>query len=283
MIRAFRFFLLSALIAGGVAFAQNPAKPIIEKMLSTMDRIQTLSARIKRLERVNGVMEEGELKFKVMYQPTFKAYVYNMKPEVGAEVLFVKGWNNDNAYVHPNKFPWVNVSLDPEGSTMCGTQHHSLFSIGSEYFKKIIRYYLTKYENEFDEHVFYQGTQKWYNKTCHVIKLVYNDYHTVNYTVKANESLFDIDRKLFVPAAKILELNPSITGYQNVKAGQVIKIPNVYGKETVLLVDSETYLPVVQIIYDDKGMFEKYEYFDVKINPRFTTAEFTTDYPDYGF
>jgi len=30
-------------------------------------------------------------------------------------------------------------------------------------------------------------------------------------------------------------------------------------------------------------LFEKYEYYDVKVNPRFTTTEFSTDFPDYGF
>ena len=180
MQKTLKAFLVIAVLWCTQVSAQNPARPVVEKMLTSMDRILSFSGRIKRTERINGKLEEGELRFKVMYQPTFKAYVYNIKPDEGAEVLYVKGWNSDNAYVHPNRFPWVNVSLDPEGSTMAGNQHHSLFSLGPDYFRKIIRHYLDKYNDEFDDHVIYQGTQKWNNKTCHVVKIAYKEYTTFN-------------------------------------------------------------------------------------------------------
>lgn len=263
--------------------AQNPARPLIDEMLLAMSRVHSASARVKRTERIDGNLIDAEMRFKAMFTPTFKAYVYNLKPDPGTEVLFVKGWNNDNAYVNPNKFPWVNLNLDPEGSLMTENQHHSIFSIGFRYTEEIVRHVYAKHKDDFDKHVIYVGEQKWGTKMTDVVKIVYQDYGFENYTVKANESLFDIDRRLKIPAAKILEINPDIDDYSDVKAGQVIKIPNVYGKESIFMIDKETHLPVVQIIYDDKGLFEKYEYHDLKVNPKFSTTEFTSDFPDYNF
>ncbi|HEX2901359.1 MAG TPA: DUF1571 domain-containing protein, partial [Bacteroidia bacterium] len=71
--------------------------------------------------------------------------------------------------------------------------------------------------------------------------------------------------------------------YWDLKPGQVITVPTVYGKESVFMIDTENFLPIVQIIHDDKGLFEKYEYHNLKVNPRFNSAEFTKDYPDYKF
>jgi Protein of unknown function (DUF1571) len=39
----------------------------------------------------------------------------------------------------------------------------------------------------------------------------------------------------------------------------------------------------VQLIFDDKGLFEKYEYSDLKINVRFTTLDFLEENEAYGF
>ena len=265
------------------AQAPSQARVIMDEMLKSMSRVITASARVTRLERIDGTMVSGEMKFKGQFSPHFKAYVYNILPDEGAEVLYSKGWNNDNAYVHPNKFPWVNVSLDPEGGTMTSGQHHTIMCLGFAYTESILRYNLAKYAKEFDEHVKYDGTKTWYGKTCHVLKITYNDYKFVNYTVLPGENLFDIDSKLKVPAAKIIEINPTVKSFDGVKAGQVIKVPSVYAKETIMLIDQANMLPVVQIVHDEKGLFEKYEYHDLKVNPRFSTSEFTTEFPDYGF
>lgn len=256
----------------------------MDKMILQMGKVLSASARVKRLERLpDGSMVSGEMEFKAMFEPSLKAYVRIISPREGTEVLFVDGWNDNSAYVNTNGFPWINVSLDPQGSTMMEKQHHSLLCIGFQFTEGVVRHIYERHATDFDEHVFYMGEQKWYNRNTHVIKIVYNDYGTSKYTVKGNESLCEIERKIFVPAAKILELNPGMDDYWDLKPGQVITVPTVYGKESVFMIDTENFLPIVQIIHDDKGLFEKYEYHNLKVNPRFNSAEFTKDYPDYKF
>lgn len=276
-------FSFVALSYGQVAtVAPSKARMLVDEMSRSMDRIITCTGRVKRTERVEGVMESGDLRFRVNSKPR-KIYIYNLAPDEGAELLYVDGWNSNKVFVHPNKFPWVNISLSPNNDELLDKQHHNLFAVGFDYSNSILRHLLQKYGHEFDNHVSYAGQQKWYGKLCDVIKISYANYKIENYTVLAGEDLFKIDAKLCVPAYKILELNPDIDDFLDVTAGQVIKVPNVYSPKMTIFVDPDLHLPIVQIIEDDKGLFEKYEFSEIKINPRFTTMEFNEDNEEYGF
>jgi outer membrane lipoprotein-sorting protein len=281
-----RILLLLCILSttsGGLQ-AVNPARTIMEKMIGQMGKLLSASARVKRIERLqDGSTIAGEMQFKAMFEPRLKAYIRINAPREGTEVLYVDGWNDNSAYVSPNGFPWINVSLDPEGSTMMEKQHHSLLCIGFRFTEGVVKHIYAMHDDVFDRYVRYMGEQKWNARNTHVVKILYDDYGPVKYTVKGEESLCEIERKIFVPAAKILEMNPGMDDYWDVKPGQVINVPNFYGKESVFMIDTEHFLPIVQIVNDEKGLFEKYEYHDLRVNPRFSTTEFTEDYPDYGF
>ncbi len=264
--------------------AENLARTHIDEMLVRLSKVFSLSARVKRLERLpDGSTISGEMQFKAMFEPRFKAYIHINAPKSGAEVLFIEGSNDDKAVVNPNGFPWINVNLEPEGSSMMENQHHSLKCLGFRFTEDIVRHLYKLHVADFDAHVIYMGVQKWNTRMTHVIKFSYDNYGPVKYTVKGDENLCEIERNTHVPAAKILDMNPNIADYWDVKAGQVINIPNYYGKESVFMIDTENYMPIVQIIKDEKGLFEKYEYHDVVVNPKFNTAEFTKTYPGYNF
>ena len=47
--------------------------------------------------------------------------------------------------------------------------------------------------------------------------------------------------------------------------------------------DTQNFLPIMQEVHDEKGMFERYEYSKLKVNPYIAPAEFTEDYTGYGF
>jgi LysM repeat protein len=265
-------------------FAQSPARKIMDEMIQHMGMVVSASARVKRMERLpDGSMISGEMEFKAMFRPSVKAYVRIKSPREGTEVLYVEGWNDNEAYINTNGFPWINVSLDPQGSTMMEKQHHSLLCIGFKFTEGVVRNINKDPNHDFDDHVTYLGVQKWSNRSVHVVKIEYPEFGPVKYTVQGDENLCQIERKIFVPAAKILDMNPGMDDYWDLKPGQVINVPNYYGKESIFMIDTENYMPIVQIVNDEKGLFEKYEYHDLKINPKFTTTEFTKDFPGYGF
>ena len=51
----------------------------------------------------------------------------------------------------------------------------------------------------------------------------------------------------------------------------------------ILHIDQETMLPVTMKIFDEKGLYEQYEYKNVSINPVLQEKEFTSGYESYGF
>ncbi|HEX2898663.1 MAG TPA: DUF1571 domain-containing protein, partial [Bacteroidia bacterium] len=93
----------AAMAQAAVAAAPGKARQIVDEMSRAMDRVVTCSGRVKRLERIEGKMESGDLRFRVNSKPR-KIYVYNILPDEGAELLYVDGWNGNKVFVHPNKF-----------------------------------------------------------------------------------------------------------------------------------------------------------------------------------
>ena len=274
--------VLAFLLPTSPAHAQLNARQVVDKCLASMAKCKTLSGRIKRSERLNGEMIPADMYFKVNYKP-YKVYIYNYAPDVGSEVLYVTGWNKNKAHIHPNKFPFVNVNLNPKGDMLLKDRHHTLFDVGFAYTQNVVTFLVDKHIEDFDKYVRKEKDVTFEGEACYVISINYTEYDFEDYTVQAGEDLIKIDQKLRVPAFKVLEINDDVKDYFDVEAGQVIKVPNMYAKKVVLFVSKKTFLPIVQIVYDDKGLFEKYEYSKVKYNPTFDPAEFTPDWHEYEF
>jgi outer membrane lipoprotein-sorting protein len=277
-------FILSFLLNIQSPFAQAlSTKEIVEKMLVSDVNIQSLQFTQKGWEKLKDKLLYSEVKTKIWVKP-YKFYCYNIAPTSGLEVLYNSAVNPKEAVVKPNGFPWVNLNLDPNGSLMRKDQHHSLFDSG-------FHYGITLLQNGYDrskivgfDKVFTQLKDTlWNNQWCYVVLISSVDYKIVDYTVEGNENLVDIAKRKFINEYSILLLNSSISDYEDVQAGQKIKTPNAYAKRTVVYIDKKTFLPIVQIMYDEKGIFEKYEYLSLQVNPALKEIEFTTDFEEYGF
>lgn len=282
MLRSFLLFAGILIALPHFSIGQNRARPIVNASIAAMKACTSAFGRINRSERINGEMVKGDLIFKMQTNP-YKVYIYNVLPDEGAEVLFSKGWNNDKVYIHPNKFPYVNVSFDPHSSMLLKDRHHSIFDVGFVYTLRVVEHVMEKYSEDFDKYVTWEKEVVWEGKTCDVITINYPDYTFEDYTVQAGENVIDIDQKLRVPAYKILELNPDVKDFFDIKEGQVIKVPNVYAQKVVFFIDRVDHLPVVQIVYDEKGLFERYEYVKVDYNRPFKPEEFRPEWEEYNF
>lgn len=276
------FILLCILLSAPFAVpAQNQAKTLVDQMIAAMKNVRTLEGTMKRMERVDGAMAPGQMNFKLQVSP-HSLYIYNVAPDEGAEVMYIKAALDGKAFIHPNKFPWVNVTLEPRSKTLTGGQHHSMESVGFEKMYRIVTAALKKYGDKFDQYVSYKGTQQWYGQTVDVVEINYTDFTYENYTVLAGEDLWKIAAKLNLPEYRIKELN-GLKDYTSVKAGQVLKIPNVYAPKCIFYLDRKNHLPIVQIIMDEKGLYEKYEYSNLKVNHTFPPRTFDIQNPEYKF
>ncbi len=255
------------------------AKEAVFKMVKSITDLERLKYSLKIIERGKKGYNHYESSVKLNRKPR-KIYLYIK----GIELLWVAGWNNNKAYVKPNSFPYVNLSLDPLGFLMRQDQHHTLNEMGVDYFASVIEYIALKNSEHFDTYFKLEGEERINNRNCYKIIIDNKDFAYENYTVGDNESITSIARKLYVSEYMILEVNPKLNDYFDIlKKGQVLKVPNAYAKHVTLYIDELYFLPISIKILDDKGLFEQYDYHFLQVNPKIEDAEFTKQYKDYKF
>lgn len=279
-----KYFLLSAcfilLIFSSLAQkSEKDTKEIVSKMIKSINDIQSLKYNLKITERGKKGYNYYESSVKLNRKPR-KLYLYIK----GIEVLWVQGVNKGKALVNPGSFPYVNLSLDPMGSLMRQDQHHTINEMGFDYFGGIIDYCMKKLDEKFDDYFFYAGEERVNNRPCYKVIINNKDFEYTNYTVGNNESITSIARKLYISEYMIIENNPKFKDYfDELKPGQVLKVPNWYAKNVIIYVDQLYFLPIGVKVYDDKGLFEEYNYHNVLVNPKFEELEFTKNFKDYKF
>jgi hypothetical protein len=252
---------------------------IVREMIKAINNTPNMTFYLKEYERKNGKMKIGEEAVKLCLDP-LKLYIKVCAPVKGVEVLWVAGQNNNKAYVHPNGFPYITVSLDPLGETMV-SGHHTIFELSFKFISEIVSNNISKKGAE--NHIAYKGDVIFDGKKCYKIVIEDKNFRYITYTIQENENIKTMAKKNFLSEYLILQNNPTIKNYKDVIPGQKILVPSSYALETILYVDQISKLPLVQIINDDKGLLEKYEYYDMNSKPNFTEMDFSEDNSNYNF
>lgn len=281
-----RIFLYIAVIIGlfysqalHARKSQLTAKEIIYKMVKSIEDVDRLKYSLKITERGKKGYNHYESSVKLNRKPR-KIYLYIK----GIELLWISGWNHNKAYVKPNSFPFMNLSLDPLGYLMRQDQHHTLNEMGFDYFGSVVEYMALKVNDKFDHYFKLEGEERYNNRPCYKIVIDNKDFGYENYTVGNNESITTIARKLHISEYMILEVNPKLNDYFDIlKKGQVLKVPNAYAKHVTLYIDQLYFLPIGVKIFDDKSLYEQYDYHYLQVNPKIDDAEFTKEYKGYKF
>lgn len=275
-------YIVLCLFFGFKLSAQKPSlttKEMVFKMIKSIDDVERLKYSLKITERGKKGFNHYESSVKLNRKPR-KIYLYIK----GIELLWVSGWNNNKAYVKPNSFPYVNLSLDPLGFLMRQDQHHTINEMGFDYFGSVVEYMALKVNDKFDQYFKLEGEERYNNRPCYKVVIDNKDFGYENYTVGTNESITSIARKLHISEYMILEVNPKLNDYFDIlKKGQILKVPNAYAKHVTLYIDQLYFLPVGVKVLDDKGLYEQYDYHYLQVNPKFEDVEFTKTYKDYKF
>jgi len=283
MIKKFIPLLVTILISMQ-AFAQHKdAGEVINKMIYACDNLVSSSFVLKSTERLkDGDLHESEVIVKLQRNP-LKIYIYCINPNPGAEGLWRIGELNNHVLVNPNGFPFFNLKLNTHNPLLRKGQHHTIEEMGFDYISNVFKHYLEKSGEELIKRFSVQSDVQFDGRNC--IQLVYeNPSFGYNlYAASIGESLTSIAQGNFVSDYMLLCLNTEIKGYDKVKPGQAIKLPVTYGKKIVLYLDHYSFLPLVQMIYDEKGLYEKYEFNSFLLNPKFSDEDFGPQNPKYGF
>jgi LysM repeat protein len=279
--KGFLIVIGSVIFSANVSLAQ-PASELLGKLIAANDKISRISLTIVMNERVKGKMNEKKADFKINYHPP-KIYLKQDYPQEGMEVLYVDGKNKNKAWINPNTFPWVTLSLDPTGNTMRGKHHHSIFNSGFDYFVKVVKHLMTKYSNEIDKLAKNAGIEFLNGVKCH--KIVFDNpyFRFVDYKIKPGEDIVSIAGKFHINEYMIIENNEGIDDYEDIKTGQVIKVPGDYARKVTIYLHPDTFLPYCIQAYDDEGLFQEYYFKNIRINPYFSSAVFSPDNPEYNF
>ena len=161
--------------------------------------------------------------------------------------------------------------------------HHSLREAGFTLFSNMFKLYKVNYGEELYNRITYHGMFKWNDRVCYKISIDYPDYSTKKYTPKKGETLYSISRDQLLNIGKLREYNVKYDDDDILDESDEIIIQNVYAKKAVIFIDNENYFPIYQLIYDEEGLYEKYQYVDLNLDISFKNEEFTRDYSEYNF
>jgi len=255
---------------------------LIDKMIKAIDDHNQMEFKMYRSERSKNGFTDGKFYAKLINKP-YKLYIKNFKPKPGSEILYIKGQNDDKALINPNSFPYFSISLDPDNNLLLAGGHHSLREAGFTLFSNMFKLYKVNYGEELYNRTTYHGMFKWNDRVCYKISIDYPDYNTKKYTPKKGETLYSISRDQLLNIGKLREYNVKYDDDDILDESEEIIIQNVYAKKAIIFIDNENYFPIYQLIYDEEGLYEKYQYVDLNLDISFKNEEFTRDYPEYNF
>jgi hypothetical protein len=281
MTRILRQTSLAIILATLLGAASAPAEKIttaqlVTRLSSSISNLKTLRCNVRAQERIGGNYQQARTQMKIAYAP-LRVYLRNQK---GIEVLWVHGQNDGDAWVYPNSFPYVTLSLDPNGTLMRKNQHHSVLDAGFGTIAEILHGSGKRQDQEFERSFRYAGDTLVAGRPCFILRSDFSQFRYVSYKVTKPETPAQIADKFGSGEYRILERN-HLSPTEVVAAGRTLQVPNAYGRRTIVCVDQKMFLPMAVQVFDDKGLFEKFEFFDVIANQPIPGAEFSKDYKGY--
>ena len=276
----FIFFVMFLFTGNTLPRKKISCLEIVAHMLDSIKHIKTQTYDLKATERVNGKFMHAESTLKINTTPKKIYFKSKLK---GVEVLWIQGQNKGDAIVHSPSFTLVNLNLDPYGSLMRKDQHHTIFELGLQQIGIIVANTIVKAPKDFEKHFAYAGTIVWNNTDCYQLLVNFPEYKYVEYTVQKGETVTDIARKMHTSDFKIRYKNGLSGYYTTLKEGKKIIVPIPYATKVLMYIDKKKYLPVSVKIYDEEGLFEAYDFYNITINKAFAPEEFSVNYKGYNF
>ncbi|MCO5249227.1 MAG: DUF1571 domain-containing protein [Chitinophagales bacterium] len=267
-----KLFFTLTLIAGCVSmtFAQD-VNDITKKVLDACGKANHITYDFYSAERFEGnKIVNAEVKIKFQGSP-MKVYADASKPQK-AILVYIP---SENSKVHVKKGLKIWLALDSK--LIMKEQHHTLDNAGFATFKRIIEQSIkdkgmTVNSPKLTDFVIYKGETTYDGHRCWMVDIIDNDYKIVSYKVPSAMTIWALGKKLSVPEYTVQQINNLKSN--DLTAGQVLKVPSSYAKKTTVYINQSNYLPIYQKMYDNDGVFEEYQFKNVKTNVKFTNADF---------
>ena len=248
-------------------------------MFDSIKNIRTLAYEVNVLERGNHGYIRVRSNIKLNCHP-HKLYLIN--PDKNLEILYDQTKSPDKALVKLPALSFISVMLDPNGSIMRKNQHYTILELGFEIIAKSLALVIAK-DPEGIANFNWRGKCVKNNHNCYLIEYNNPKFDYIPYTVGNKETVSYIAGKLLVNEHIVRHKNNLINNFNYLKEGQIIQVPNLYLKRAVLYIDEKTMLPVSISTFDDREMYESYDFNEVVINKHFSTEDFDRNNKNYHF
>lgn len=281
LIRRFIFLAILLVALGGVLTAARPAPAVttgqlVERMTSAIENLRYVRCSAKVQERLGREVKPSSSLMKLSFKP-FRVY---LKDNKNVEVLWVTGQNGGDAWVYPASFPYVTLSLDPLGALMRKGQHHTVLQAGFGTIADLLSTTALRQDATYSRTFRYTGDTVVLGRPCHVLRSDFPQFRYVAYRAGKKETIATVAERFGCGEYRVLERNNLSPGAA-LTEGQVLQVPNGYGRRVTLCIDPQHYLPVVVDVRDDRGLFEKFEFYNLVVNQPIATEEFTKNYQGY--
>lgn len=253
---------------------------IITDMMDSVKRVNYIRFSMRATERIEHGYSAANTRVKLQMHPR-KSYLKNVDSKL--EVLYNEDKLPNKCIVKPHVFPYFTLTLDPRGNLMRKNQHFTIYELGFDFTVKTIAMALSKEKDQIVKHLSMIGKVEKNKMNCYLFIYENPNFSYYDYIVQAKETVASIASKLVVNDYLIRTKNKLFDEYGYVKAGSKLKIPNFYCKKAVIYIDEKSMLPVSMSIYDEVGLFENYEYYDIELHKKISDDEFERNFKGYGF
>jgi hypothetical protein len=272
-----------ALILWAWLFSGNEkiaASELLARMNQTVSSQQGMFYHFRMEERWFGKMKIAETEIKVMFKPYKVYFKFIISSTPAKEVLYNPELYGDVVVINVGRI-LPNFKLSPFNSKLRNQQHYTILSVGFQTINHILQETKRRLGKDFDNHCKVEDHLMLNNKEVYRLTLVEPVFEYVRYTLKDGETTNSYARKNHICEYLILERN-NYSHYNQVQKNATIWVPNVYCKKCVLYMDKSTYLPMIQEIYDDKGLIEKYIYTNINTEVNYSNKDFSKETEGYG-
>lgn len=263
-------FILSLSFTDSNSLSESDSNVVFNELIKSVNAIQTMKFTLKNEERINGKMMKGTQKVSMNVNP-FMCHITMIEPGKGEELVYAGAKYDYQAIYEPAGFPYFQIELDPYGSIMRKNNHHTIFDLGFKSMMSILQHHMKSEEYKMTVSEIVRGDREIYKIVINFTHFKY-DY----YIIDRVQSLSAIANSLYLNDYMLSELN-NINLFETLKVGSSIKVPNSYAKKIELYIDKKNGLPISQIVYDEIGIFEKYDFSDLIINVTISGKRFESE------
>ncbi|MFD1469180.1 DUF1571 domain-containing protein [Hymenobacter caeli] len=249
---------------------------LVARLSTAIEGLRYLRCSARAQERIGNAVKPSSSNMKLSFSP-FRVY---LKDNKNVEVLWATGQNGGDAWVYPASFPYVTLSLNPQGALMRKGQHHTVLQAGFGTIADLLRTTSLRQDATFSRTFRYTGDTAVLAHPCYVLRSDFPQFRYVAYRAGKNETVTTVAERFGCGEYRILERNNLGPG-DALPEGKVLQVPNGYGRRVTLCVDVKTYLPIVVDVRDDRGLFEKFEFYNMVVNQPIPPEEFTKGFPGY--